>query len=181
MDGANGSGLLNYLVPIAIAMGVILLRNSRPRRLRVETLWVFPLVYILMLASALAAAPPPLTVESLGLIVLAALIGGAIGWQRGRFTTLDLHPETHDLTARQSAIGLVFIFAIFAVRYGARGFLARNANILPIPTAAILDAFFVLAVAMLSVQRLEIWLRASKMLAEVQAAKAGTAPPTIVS
>jgi hypothetical protein len=85
------------------------------------------------------------------------------------------------LSSRQSPIGLVFIFAIFAVRYGARDLLASNAGLLHIPAAAALDAFFALAIAMLSVQRLELWTRASRMLAEAEAAKQGGAPPKIVS
>ena len=173
-----GNSPLSYLIPIGIAAAVILLRNSRPRRLRVETLWIFPAVYLVLLGGSLAAAPPPVTVESIALLVLAFALGAAIGWQRGRLTKIDIHPETHELTSRQSAIGLVFIVAILAVRYGARGLLAANAGALHIPVAAALDAFFALAIAMLSVQRLELWLRASKILAEAKAAKAP--PPPIV-
>jgi len=181
MFGPSGGSSFGALVPIAIVVGVILLRNSRPRRLRIETLWIFPVVYVLLLASSLAAAPPPVTPVSIGLLLLGFVLGAAIGWQRGRFTRIDIHPETHDLTSRQSAIGLVFIFAIFAVRYGARDFLAANAASLHLPVIAALDAFFVLAIAMLSVQRLELWIRASKMLAEAKAAKTSGSQPPLVS
>ena len=171
---------LTYLIPIGVAAVVILLRNSRPRRLRVESLWILPMVYILLLASSLAAAPPPVTPASIGVLVLGFALGAAIGWQRGRFTQIDIDPQTHELSSRQSAIGLVFIFAILAVRFGARGLLAANANTLHIPVAAALDAFFALAIAMLSVQRLELWLRATKMLTEAKAAKSADATPPIV-
>jgi hypothetical protein len=176
-----GASPLSYLIPIGVAAVVILLRNSRPRRLRVESLWILPTIYILLLASSLAAAPPPVTPESVGLLVLGFALGAAFGWQRGRFTKIDIDPQTHELSARQSAIGLVFIFAILAVRFGARDLLAANASTLHIPIAAALDAFFALAIAMLSVQRLEVWLRASKMLAVAKAEKGGGAPPPIVS
>jgi len=177
-----GNSPLSYLIPIGIAAVVILLRNSRPRRLRIESLWILPALYLVMLAGALAAAPPPLTPVGIGLLALGFALGAGLGWQRGRFTKIDIHPETHELSARQSAIGLVFIFAIVAVRYGARNLLAANAGALHIPLAAALDAFVALAIAMLSVQRLEVWLRASKMLAEAKAAKAvASPPPPIVS
>ena len=177
-----GNSPLSYLIPIGIAAAVILLRNSRPRRLRVESLWILPALYLVMLAGGLAAAPPPLTPVGVGLIVLGFALGAALGWQRGRFTKIDIHRETHELSARQSAIGLVFIFAIVAVRYGARDLLAANAGALHIPLTAALDAFVALAIAMLSVQRLELWLRASKMLADAKAANAnGAPPPPIVS
>ena len=173
-----GNSPLSYLIPIGVAAVVILLRNSRPRRLRVESLWILPMVYIALLASSLAAAPPPVTPASIGVLVLGFALGAAIGWQRGRFTKIDINPQTHELSSRQSAIGLVFIFAILAVRFGARGLLAANAGALHIPVAAALDAFFALAIAMLSVQRLEVWLRASKMLAEAKASAPASGPPS---
>lgn len=173
-----GSSPLSYLAPIGLAALVIILRNRRPRRLRIETLWVLPAIYLALLASSLAAAPPPVTPVGVGLLLLGFLIGAALGWQRGRLTKIDIHPETHDLASRQSAIGLVFIFAILAIRYGARDLLAQNAGALHIPVAAALDAFFALAIAMLSVQRLELWLRATKMLAEARAAKPSPEPPS---
>src|SRR5579871_1621494 len=172
---------LNYLIPIAVAVGIIVLRNSRARRLRIETLWVLPVVYVALLATSLGAAPPPVTPVSIALLVLGAAIGAALGWQRGRFTEIHIHPETHELSSRQSALGILFILAIFAVRYGARGFLADHAQSLHLPVAAALDALFVLVIAMLSVQRLELWLRASRMLAEARAAKETGAQPPLVS
>jgi hypothetical protein len=50
-----------------------------------------------------------------------------------------------------------------------------------VPIAAVTDAFIVLAVAMLSTQRLEVWLRASKMLAEAKAAGHPPPPSSLVS
>ncbi|HTX50356.1 MAG TPA: DUF1453 domain-containing protein [Caulobacteraceae bacterium] len=177
MFGSSGGSSLGALIPIAVVVGIVLLRNSRPRRLRIESLWILPVVYVLLLASSLAAAPPPVTPVSIGLLALGFVLGAAIGWQRGRFTRIDIHPETHDLTSRQSMIGIVFILAIFAVRYGARDFLAANASSLHLPVVAALDALLVLAIAMLSVQRLEVWLRASRMLAEAKGATGPTRPP----
>jgi hypothetical protein len=175
----GGSGA-NALIPIVIVVGVLILRNSRPRRLRIETLWVLPVIYVGLLASSLAAAPPPVTPVSISLLVLGFVIGAALGWQRARFTEIHIHPETHDISSRQSAVGLLFVLAIFAVRYFARDFLAANARSLHLPVVAALDALFVLAIAMLATQRLELWLRASKMLAEAKAAKtSGTQPPLV--
>src|SRR5215469_13702055 len=144
MDADANTAFLRYLIPVGVAVAVIILRNSRPRRLRIETLWVLPAIYVALLASSLAAAPPPLTPVSLGMIGLGLMLGAAVGWQRGRFTQIDIHPETHDLTSRQSPIGLVFIFAILAVRYGARSLLTADAGTLHIPVVAALDAFFAL-------------------------------------
>jgi hypothetical protein len=169
-----GSSLANYLVPLGIVFLVVILRNSRARSLKIERLWVLPAIYMAMLVSALYAEPPPATPLSIAILVLSFLIGAGIGWQRGRFTQVHIHPETGDLSSRASPIGLIFIFAILAVRIVGRNFLAAHASGLHLPILAVTDGFFVLAVAMLSVQRLEVWMRASKMLAE---AKSGGYPP----
>jgi len=176
-----GASITSYLVPLAVVGLVIILRNSRPRRLKIERLWLYPAIYLVLLATTLAAAPPPVTPLSIGLLVGGFLIGAALGWQRGRLTNIHIHPETHDLTSRASPIGLLFIFAILVLRYAARDFLASDAGGLHLPIVAIGDAFIVLAVAMLSVQRLELWMRASKMLAEAKAGAGPPSPPKIVT
>jgi hypothetical protein len=176
-----GYSLANYLVPLGVVLLLVLLRNSRARRLKIERLWVLPVIYMAMLVSALYAEPPPATVLSIGILVLSFLIGAAIGWQRGRFTQVHIHPETGDLSSRASPIGLIFIFAILAVRIVGRNFLAANASSLHLPILAVTDGFFVLAIGMLSVQRLEVWMRASKMLAEAKAAGHPPPPSSLVS
>jgi hypothetical protein len=181
MFGGSGGSLTQYLLPIGIAVIVIVLRNSRPRRLRIERLWVLPAIYLVMMVSALAAAPPPITPVSLGLLVLGFLIGAGLGWQRARFTEIHIHPETHDLSSRSSPIGMIFIFAILLLRIGAKDFLASHPDVLHVPVIAIGDALLVLAVATLTAQRLEIWQRASRMLAEARGAIGPPPPSSLVS
>jgi hypothetical protein len=176
-----GTSLANYLIPLGVVFLVVILRNSRARSLKIERLWVLPAIYLAMLASSLYAEPPPVTPLSIGILVASFLVGAAIGWQRGRFTQVHIHPETGDLSSRASPIGLIFIFAILAVRIVGRNFLATHANTLHLPIFAVTDGFFVLAVAMLSVQRLEVWMRASKMLAEAKAAGHPPPPSSLVS
>ena len=178
MFGASGGSPTSYLLPIGVALVIILLRNSRPRRLRIERLWLLPAIYLVGLVSALSAAPPPITPVSIGLLVAGFLIGAALGWQRARFTVIDIHPETHDLTSRASPIGIIFIFAILLVRFGARDFLAAHPDFLHLPVIAIGEALLVMVVATLTAQRLEIWRRASQMLAD---ARRGPGPPSLVS
>lgn len=179
---SDQSDLIRYLTPLGIVAVVLVLRNSRPRRLKIERLWTLPAIYIALAVSSLAAAPPPLTPISLAILVGAVAIGAAIGWQRGRFMQIHIHPETHELTSRASVVGLIFIFAVLALRLVGRDLLAGQAEQLHLPLIAITDAFLLLAIAMLSVQRLEVWQRASRMLTEARAAGPGPPPPqSIVS
>ena len=180
-EAAHGS-LATYLLPLGVAAVIIVLRNSRPRRLKIERLWTLPVIYVLLVAASLAEAPPPLTPVSIAILVGAFAIGAAIGWQRARFTQIHIHPETHDLTSRSSPIGILFIFAILVVRVAGRDLLAGSAETMHLPLIAITDGFLLLAIAMLTVQRLEVWQRASRMLAEAKAAGPGPPPPqSIVS
>ena len=181
MFGGSGGSLSQYLLPIGIAVIVIVLRNSRPRRLQIERLWVLPAIYLVMTISALAAAPPPVTPISIGLLVLGFLVGSALGWQRARFTEIHIHPETHDLSSRSSPIGIIFIFAILLLRVGARDFLATHPDLLDVPVVAIGDALLVMVVATLAAQRLEVWRRASQMLAEARGAVGPPPPSSLVS
>ena len=179
---AHGASLASYLVPLGIAAVIIVVRNSRPRLLKIERLWLTPAIYLVLMALALAEAPPPLTPLSIAILVGAFAIGAAIGWQRARFIEIHIHPQTHELTSRASPIGILFIFAILLVRYGARDLLAGNAALLHLPIVAITDGFLLLAIGMLTTQRLEVWQRAARMLAEAKAAAPGPAPPqSIVS
>lgn len=181
-DASHGASLASYLVPLGVVAVIIVLRNSRPRKLKIERLWVTPAIYLILMASALAEAPPPLTPISIAILIGAFAIGAAIGWQRARFTQIHIHPETHDLTSRSSPIGILFIFAILVVRYAARDLLAGNAKLLHLPIVAITDGFLLLAIGMLTTQRLEVWQRASRMLAEAKGAAPGPPPPqSIVS
>lgn len=174
-----GGSPWSYLVPVAVVLLIVIRRNSRPRALKIERLWIYPVILLAMMASSLAAAPPPVTPVSIGLLTLGFVLGIGVGWQRGRFTQIHIHPETHELSSQSSFVGILFILAIFALRYGARDLLAENASYLHIPVIAAGDGLLVLAVAMMATQRLELWLRARRML---EAAKAGgpTITPPIV-
>jgi hypothetical protein len=171
-DGSIGG----YLVPLGVVVLLVVLRNSRARRLRIERLWVLPAVYIVLLAMSLSAAPPEITPLSIGLLTGGFAIGSAIGWQRARFTQIHIHPETHELSSRASPIGLIFIFAVLALRLVARDFLAGHAGSMHLPIVAIGDAFLAMAIGILATQRIELWIRASRMLADARAAASVPSP-----
>jgi hypothetical protein len=176
-----GASWASYLIPLTVVAAVVILRNSRPRRLRIETLWMLPVVYAVLLGGALWQAPPPITPISIALLTLGLAVGAAAGWQRGRLMQIHIHPETHDMTSRASPIGIVFILGLMVLRYAARDFLSGSAGNLGVPVIAIGDAFVVLAIAMLSAQRVEVWRRASRMLAEARTSPGPPPPSSIVS
>ena len=66
-----GASLASYLVPLAVVALVIVLRNSRPRRLKIERLWTLPAIYVVLAIAALYEAPPPVTPVSIAILVVA--------------------------------------------------------------------------------------------------------------
>jgi hypothetical protein len=169
------------LVIIGVLAVVLVARNLRPRRLKIDRLWLWPAIYVVLLVSALADSQMELSPLNISLQLGAFVRGALIGWQRARFVEIRIHPETQDLSSRASPIGVLFIFAILVLRVAARGWLASHAADIHIPVVAIGTAFLVLAVAMLIAQRLEIWRRASRMLAEARAAGGPPPPSSLVS
>ncbi|MDQ2859169.1 MAG: DUF1453 family protein [Pseudomonadota bacterium] len=171
--GAGHGQGYGLFIAIGVALVILLLRNRRPRKLRIELLWMRPLIFLALLVTTAVAAPPPLTGLSIALMALALGLGAALGWQRGRFIRIEVDPDTHAVTARASPIGMVFILALMAARFALRGALVENSATFQLSAIAVTDALLVFAVGMMVVQNLEMWLRARRLLGEAQAAKAG--------
>jgi hypothetical protein len=173
--GASSSSLIT----LAVVVLILLARNGRPRQLKVESLWVYPAILLVGLGSSLAYAPPPITVTSVSLLIGGFAIGALLGWQRGRLTHIELDPATQALTSRSSPIGMVLILAIFALRYGLRDLLATYPQLVGVPVLAAGDALIVLTIAMMGAQRLEMWIRARRMLEEAKGGGPGATPPIV--
>jgi hypothetical protein len=155
-----------------IVLAVLLIRNGRARRLRVEALWIRPAIIIAFAVAALVAQPPFLTLVSFAILFAGLALGGLLGWQRGRLIRIDVNPETHELTSQASPWGLVFIVGLMLVRLFLRSFLVQYAQEWHLPVAAVLDAFLLFAVGLFVVQGVEMYLRANRLLTEARAKKA---------
>lgn len=156
------------LIPL-IAIGLVILRNARARRLRIEAMWIAPVVIIALIGLALYAEGLP-SALGLGLDVAALSAGAGLGWWRARFTNIAVDPETHELTSRASPLGMLVILAVFAIRFGVRAYAQQNGKALGVWAAAIPDALLVMSVGLVCAGRLEIFLRASKLLSEARSA-----------
>ncbi len=165
--GGQSGGIWPALLPL-VFIGIALVRGARARSLKIESLWIMPLIMLLLIGLALSQQAAP---SLLGMVSdLAALaLGALLGWWRGRSTNITIDPETHALTSQASTAGLVLIGGVFALRAGLRMYATAHAGELHTSVAEITDAFLVLAVGLVCAQRLEIWLRASRMLAEARA------------
>jgi membrane protein CcdC involved in cytochrome C biogenesis len=155
-----------FFIPLIAVVAIIALRSRAPRRLRPELLWIFPAIFSLLGASYFVFAYRPASLVE-GLEILAAAVAGAaFGWWRGKLTRIEVHPETHDVSAQMSPIGVVIVLLVFggrsALRYVAPPELAGAIN----------GGLLAFALCMLIAARVEMWLRASRLLAEAKSSKA---------
>jgi hypothetical protein len=159
--------MISLIVPLAI-IALVILRNSRARRLRIESLWIAPTLIVAAIGLQLGQEGMP-TPLALGVDIAALVIGALLGWWRARFTHITINPETHELTSRASPIGMFVVLALFAVRYVLRVYAVQNAGTIGLPVNVIADGALVISVGLVCAQRLEIALRATRLLNEARA------------
>jgi uncharacterized membrane protein YqgA involved in biofilm formation len=162
-----GGNWITALVPFVIIAVVLALRfrsMSRERPLKVQTLWVVPLVYVLLAGSMLLTLPPPPI--GWGLVALGTAIGAAIGWHRGKLIKIHRDGQTGELRQKASPIAVMLLAALVVLKLGARAIFGETAAGHPGSGALLLtDAFIGFALGLLSATRLELYLRAQRVLA----------------
>ncbi|MBO9711362.1 CcdC protein domain-containing protein [Sphingomonas sp.] len=147
---------------IAIVLAIRLPRMMRLRPLKPEMLWIVPGIYLVIVSFVFWSQPlrSPL---GWGLCALGLAAGAAFGWQRGRLTHISVHPEDGTLMQKASPAAVIFLVALILIRNGARQFAVYEGGG---PEVAILatDVLLVFALGMLTVQRIEMYLRARRLL-----------------
>jgi hypothetical protein len=172
MQGAAGAPhpLIGYIV-MAVVLAVVLIFRVRSvnqaRPLRVERLWIIPAIYLLLAVLAFATTPP--SGAGWAACAVALVIGAGLGWQRGRLMRIDVDPETHAVTTVQSPAAMLFIVILIAIRSGMRGAAQSGAmGSFHVSPATLTDVLVAFALGLLGVQRLEMFLRARRLLAEAR-------------
>ena len=161
---------LTPLIVIAVMLPLIVLRNRRPRTLRLEWMWVMPLLVVGLIGFGLwgmSFSDPEhavLDAASWAILALGALLGAAFGWQRGRMVTIEKHADG-SLKAQASPVGIVIIVGVLLLRQALKPWLEANAEAWRVNPLAILEAFMVFAAAMVVMQRIEMFIRARRIQA----------------
>jgi hypothetical protein len=157
---------ISYAITIGIVVIVMALRfrsMGKMRPLKLGSLWVVPTMYVVVAALMFIGLPPT------GWVAIAAavglLIGAAVGWQRGKMMHIHVDPETHALNQKASPAAMFFLIALIVVRAGARTLLGQTGGVSP---AMLTDPLIMFAVGMFSVQRVEMYLRAKRLLEEAR-------------
>jgi membrane protein CcdC involved in cytochrome C biogenesis len=149
---------------IVIVMTVRMRRMGKSRPLKLNSLWIVPAIYLVVTALMLIALPPAGWVAIASLAAL--LVGAGVGWQRGKMMHIHVDPETHALNQKASPAAMVFLVGLILVRTLARGILGQSGSVSP---AMLTDPLIAFALGMLAVTRLEMYLRAKKLLDQARA------------
>lgn len=160
--------ILQYAIPVvifAIVFGLRARRLSRMRPLKLEYLWVVPALYFAIVAVNFIARPPlPMTWRA---SVLALLVGAALGWQRGKMMQIHVDPETHALNQKGSPWTVLFLLAIIGIKMLAQG----EGRAMGFDVVMVTDAALAFALGMFATTRLEMYLRARRLLDAARAAR----------
>jgi hypothetical protein len=173
MQGSAGAPtpLIGYVI-MAVVLIVVLglrMRNiGRERPLKVGQLWIIPAVITLVAAATFAATPPARPLEW-GLSLVALVVGAALGWQRGRLTQIHVDPETEQVRMKQSLTAFLFIIVLIALKTSMRSIAGGGGNTLfHLSQQGLTDILIALMLGLLATQRIEMFLRARRLLAEAR-------------
>ena len=157
--------LLSTLIGLgifAVVMVVRLRRLNQDRRLRLETMWILPALFIAG-AVALLISKPPHGLDWAWLVGVA-VIGASLGWWRGKLVPISVDPVTHRLNSKTSPAALIFLLALLVLRFGVRTVLQNEAQAWHLNLALVTDGFVLFAVSLISTARLEMAVRALRLL-----------------
>ena len=169
VQGVQPGQWVTYAIT-AVVIGIVLFfrirRMSKDQPLKLERLWILPTLYAVFMGVMYWFFPPT------GLIwlycLLALALGAGAGWWRGRMMRISVDPETHALNHRPSPAAVLFIFALIAIRAGARQMAAAGEASLHLNAMAITDVLIAFALGLIVTQRLEMYLRATRLLGEAR-------------
>jgi len=157
---------IRYAVTIGVIIVVMALRMRRleeMRPLKLETLWVVPAIYLVVAVLMFVQLPPT------GWVAIAAaiglVIGAGVGWQRGKMMHIHVDPETHALDQKASPAAIFFLIALILVRMAARSLLGQESGVSP---AMLTDPLIAFALGMFTLQRVEMYLRAKRLVEEAR-------------
>jgi hypothetical protein len=160
-------GWLTALLPFAVIVVVLALRMrsmSRERPLKLGTLWLVPVIYVLLIGSMLLTLPP--SPAGWALVAVGVVVGAVLGWHRGKLIRITRNDETGELSQKASPLAMLLLLALIVLKFGARAIFGDTAAGHPGSGAMLLtDAFIGFALGLLSATRLELYLRARRILA----------------
>jgi Protein of unknown function (DUF1453) len=157
---------LTYLIPVLVILPLLyfrLRRMMKPTPLKLNRMWIRPVIILCAGIAVIAAAPPP--AADWFWFTLAALLGAVLGWQWGKLMAIDVDPEKGTLMTRGSQAALILMGLLIVVRFGLRAGVRMESAALHLDATMITDLFIVFGAALFGLRGLEMFLRARRVLA----------------
>ena len=161
--------LLKTILPVVVIVVVLALRfrsMSKVRPLNPGTLWIVPLILAALAAATLFMNP--LSAMGLSIGAAALIFGGLIGWQRGKLIHILHDQATGKLTQRASPAAMILLVAIIGLRYALRSYFGATPGAdgtMSEQALIIADALLLFAVGLVGMTRIEMMIRARRLLA----------------
>ncbi len=157
--------LVTYGIILVVVVAMLALRArrmARRRPLTLEKLWIIPALFIAIAGLTIAQFPP--RPVDLVWLALALAIGVGLGWQRGRLMDISVDNETGRLMVQASPWAIFFLVILVVVRTVVKSGLGYEAQSGGLSPALINDVFVVFAVGLFATQRVEMYIRGSRIV-----------------
>lgn len=165
---------LKTLLPVLILVVVMALRlrsMNKVRPLKPDRMWVLPLILLALAGLTLWAHPPSPAGMAIGFAAL--IVGGFLGWQRGRFIHVE-RDASGGLTQKASPAALILLVVIIGLRYSVRAYFGASPDAhgqMSEQALIATDALLLFAVGLIAATRIELAIRARRILAGPEAAE----------
>jgi multisubunit Na+/H+ antiporter MnhC subunit len=164
--------LASYAVVVVIVLLLRLRTAGKPMPLTPPMLLIRPMILLILSAWLTWLAKPWADPQTLGIMAACLLVGAVIGWWRGRFVHIEVHPENHTVTTVTPVFAVLLLVALVIGRAAASFFLRASANPLSLEGMRLNAEFVLFAFGALGFTALEMFLRAQRLLNEARAASA---------
>lgn len=158
------AGWQQYAVMLVVFGVVIALRGRRlmrERPLKPEQLWIVPALYLAIVGLIFSRTPP--TANGWLVCLVALLVGAAAGWQRGKTMRIHVDPASGKLMQRGSVWAVAVIAVLVAVKMAAQ----TEGPAMHFDVNMVIDGLAAFSLGLFAMQRVEMYLRAQRLLAAV--------------
>ncbi len=162
----------NEVFPIVIPLviiGVLALRRRKPQRIRIERLWIMPVLMTAFIGMGLYYTPhQPFHALTFAAFAAALAMGLVAGWFRARTVPMSFDAASGTVVTEPSIVAIIVIAALFAVRSLLRMALSGSAP--GIDAGTISDGFLLFAVGLIVGGRIEMFVRGRRLIVSGTAA-----------
>lgn len=168
------------LLPTMLVVWLIIRRGSKPRRVKLNSLFRFPtIVTVLALLALYGHAPRSLL--AIGMYTVAVPVGAVIGWFSARHVELTLDDKTGTIMSQPSYWGTAMTAGAFLARSLADSLMKDSGGTLPshhaMTIAGATDAALLFVAARGLASAYHMWIRTRPLLEQHKAAQIAAREP----